>query len=125
MPHVFTLSAPFLGAAALGKPARAPHVFVDDWGAGTGAGRAGPPWWAQPCACSPNLDPVIGKDGVVYKNTCTAACRGVEVRGPAGGFSGAFGGLGDAGTETVRVIGLGVIGLALGYGAAYLLFFRR
>lgn len=119
MPHVFTLSAPFLGAAALGKPAKAPHVFIDDFN------RGASPWWAQPCPCAPVMDPVVGKDGVVYKNNCTAACHGVEVRGPAGGFSGAFGGLGDAGSETVRVIGLSAIGLALGYGAAYLLFFRR
>jgi hypothetical protein len=117
MPHVFTLSAPFLGAAALGRPAGAPNVRLMQ--------PAAPAWWTQPCACSPNLDPVIGKDGVVYKNTCTAACHGVEVQGPAGGFSGAFGGIGDANSETVRVIGLSAIGLALGYAAAYVLFFRR
>jgi hypothetical protein len=114
MPHVYALSAPFLGAAALGAPAGAPNVRL--------MRPAAPAWWTTPCACSPTMDPVIGRDGVVYRNTCTASCRGVEVQTSAGGFAGV---LGDASTETIRVIGLSAVGLALGYAAAYVLFFRR
>lgn len=47
---------------------------------------------------------------------------------PSMRFSGAAEGLGnvlgDVGGETVRVIGMSAIGLALGYAAAYVLFMR-
>lgn len=132
MPHVFALSAPQFGAAhPLARPPvfRRPHPghYPHPHPARPrGPADVAPAWWNAPCACSPVMDAVIGTDGRVYRNACTAACHNVGVAQPAGGLGGVLGAA-AAGTVGATTLAAGVAVGAVGVLAGYLLggFIRR